>query len=438
MTTIPANIRPALEDYYRQKRAERFGASAPSPAQEADFINELTAASESVVPLPDGSEAVITGGQMWDEDAGSTTSSFGAAPDEGKKKGGLAFFGMMAVVVLLLFGGDIAGMVGSLFGSGGSEAQTGDDGTVVVEGEETPSPVFTPMALPTGLDDIVTSTGVRVPLVVPRTLEVTGAFTTTTFLVMPVDVEVADWPCPDQGQVVACWVYGTVVNYLIGVPDEPSTRSLMSRLQPGDKLYLRLSTERTLPFTVDWVREVPRQQVEVLRQNHFGLTLVLLHGEGDTRLVARASYVAEEDMIGVAAAPVPVATTAPEGPVISVGGAAATPAPIATSAPVAAVGQQIARLGVAVTWPGGSVTPLSYSTVHDKANLRLLVENTGDTMLDTATWQVQLDDGKEVMQGSVEAKQIPPGGKNTVTCSAQGGAGTWQVSVGSTSFIIER
>ena len=107
---------------------------------------------------------------------------------------------------MLMFGGDIVGIVGSVFG-GSSNV---DDG--VAEASSTPEALFTPVALPAGLDDLVTATGVRVPLVVPRTLEVTGAFTTTTFPILPVSVDVADWPCPQQDQPVVCWIHGTVVN----------------------------------------------------------------------------------------------------------------------------------------------------------------------------------------------------------------------------------
>jgi hypothetical protein len=423
LVEIPANLRPVLDNYYHRKRSERFGPAALSPEQELAFIQELLEASESVVPLPDGSEAVITGGPEWDDHERGTPPRV-STPSGRKNGNALAFGAVMIAAIGLMFGGDIAGWAGSI--TQGNDGQVeGEDG--VLSGSALrPDPVYTPMALPSGLDDIVTAMGVRVPLVVPRTLEISAAITSTTFPILPVAVAVADWPCPQQDQPVACWVHGTVVNYLVGLPSNAATEALMGELKAGDELRMRLSTEHSLSFTTEWVRNIPRQQVEVLRQNRFGLTLALLHGAGDSRRVAWARYGAGEDMTGAEAA-----TTA---------ASVSTPLETGSVAPGPADGNTVVvQLGTAVSLPGGRgrATPVAMGVANGQSRLRLLVENTGATALDTSLWRARLLTATEAVGGTIEASQIAPGELDTVVCSAPGDARRWEVTAGETVFVVE-
>jgi hypothetical protein len=454
LAEIPADVRPVLEAYYRRKLAERYGASAPGPEQEAAFVRELLAASGSVVPLMDGGEAVIAGDRAWDDEAAYET--VGSAPgDRDQTRNAGLFFLMVGLVVVLAFGRDIAGWVG--FGDGGG---SGDDG----EGA-TPTPtgaLFTPVALPSGLDDVVTATGVRVPLVVPRTLEV-GA---TTFAVLPVQVDVADWPCPRQEQAVACWVYGTVVNYLVGVPADQVSPALVQGLGPGDVLRLRLSSGRIIDFVVEGAQDVPRQNVEVLDQRRFGLTLVFLEdqilaegrapvegqvpaedqapawdqvpagGQNETRRVVWAAYDARQDLFG---AEIPVGDQAPVGDLIPAGGG--TPP---ASSPVAVGGgatptppRHTLALGQTATDGPARVTPVMTGVISGRSHLRLRVENDGETTLSTSGWSAQVrTPEKGVIEGTIEEKQILPGQIDFVSCTAED-AGAWEITTGAMVLAVE-
>jgi hypothetical protein len=453
LADIPADVRPVLEAYYRRKLAERFGASAPGPEQEAALVRELLAASGSVVPLMDGGEAVIAGDRAWDDEAAYET--VGAPGDRDQARNAGLFFLVVGLVVVLAFGQDIAGWVG--FGDGGG---SGDDG--LGEGA-TPTPTgapFTPVALPPGLDDVVTATGVRVPLVVPRTLEV-GA---TTFAVLPVRVDVADWPCPRQEQAVACWVYGTVVNYLVGIPADQVSPVLAQGLGPGEVLRLRLSSGRVIEFVVESAQDVPRQNVEVLNQRRFGLTLVFLEGQvvggqapdegqvpiegqDETRRVVWAAYDAGQDLFGAEVPigdiisvegqvpignPIPTGSRVPAGdgasPVPSSGavGGGATPAsPRHTLAP-----------GQTATVGNVRVTPVMAGVISGRSHLRLCLENGGETTLSTSGWSAQVRTEKGVVEGAIEEKQILPGQIDFVLCTAAG-AGAWEITAGATVLTVE-
>jgi hypothetical protein len=370
---IPPDIRAVLDDYYQEQRGTRFGAAEPSLEQELAFIDDLLAASENVVPLPGGNEAVISGGDQWAAEDGApalaTAGSTSAQPKSERSFGKLALF-MLAVVavVFLMYGKDI---ITKLRGRGNAEAAS-DESTA-----QASTPNSGGVQLPAAIDSIVASSEMRVPLVVPRTLELTLAAQQVmtdpmpaTFPIIPVEVEEADWPCqPPDDAPAACWVYGTVVNYLVALP--AAHQGVMEAMQPGDTIHLRLSSERVLPFDVEWVRVVPRQEVEVLRQNRFGLTLVLAQAAvddgADSRLVAWAPYRTTVDAEGdVASSP-----------------------SRQTDATVS--------LGATVDFNSLRLTPISTWQAGDQAFLMLNV--VPQQSVQTEDWQVSavLDTGEEVV-----------------------------------------
>jgi hypothetical protein len=439
LTAIPPDVRPVLEAYYRAKLAERFGASAPGPEQEAAFVREMLSSSENVVPLMDGREAVIGGGGAWDDEGYGQTEAASQGTNQ-KRNAGL-FFVMVVVVVIVGYGEKIAGWVGLRQGGVGQGAS--DDG---IAQELTPTPEITPLALPAGLDAVVSAMGIRVPLVVPRTLEISGAsIPTVTFPIMPVQVDVADWPCPRQSEPVACWVYGTVVNYLIGIPLEQVAPELARDLGPGDVLRLRLSTERVVSFIVEQTRDEPRQNVEVLGQRRFGLTLVFLNDaipvqggqalvpvvdQGETRRVVWAAYDAQQDLFGSAVL---------AGGEILAGGEM-TPTPAVGGGPT--LSRQELTLGQTATLPDARVTPLAAWTLAGESSLRLRVENIGQATLSTAQWSAQLHTREGVIVGTIEEKQILAGQIDFVLCTAGGtGAvlvqgGAWEISTGAVFLAV--
>ena len=92
---------------------------------------------------------------------------------------------------------------------------------------------------------------------------------------------------------VAVWLFGTVVNYGIGLP-----ASLVRNLQPGDRISLSTDTGATLSFVVTATRQgSSHETAEVLSQNRPGMTLFALPAvaEDDVALALAAYDVATEE-----------------------------------------------------------------------------------------------------------------------------------------------
>jgi hypothetical protein len=128
--------------------------------------------------------------------------------------------------------------------------------------------------------------------VVPRTLEIKGV----SFVVQPVQIQAGDWNLPLEDRAVS-WVYGTVINYVMGLEATEANKTLLASLKAGDELLLRMSTGQVYRFAYADVVRVAPQASEIFRQNRPGLTLVLLSDTAqETRIVIRATYIPESEL----------------------------------------------------------------------------------------------------------------------------------------------
>ena len=86
---------------------------------------------------------------------------------------------------------------------------------------------------------------------------------------------------------VAVWVFGTVLNYAIGLPE-----NLVTALQPGDRLRLTTDTGFALAFIVTQTeRRASHEAGDLLSQNRVGMTLFALPAlSADAVPVALAAY----------------------------------------------------------------------------------------------------------------------------------------------------
>ncbi|NLF65408.1 MAG: hypothetical protein GX579_12500, partial [Chloroflexi bacterium] len=76
---------------------------------------------------------------------------------------------------------------------------------------------------------------------------------------------------------VAVWLFGTVVNYGIGLPD-----GLVRNLQPGDRIRLSTDTGASLDFVVTETQQgASHETAAVLSQNRPGMTLFALPAAAD-------------------------------------------------------------------------------------------------------------------------------------------------------------
>jgi hypothetical protein len=113
--------------------------------------------------------------------------------------------------------------------------------------------------------------------------------------VIPVPLESGRWPVPVDSGDVATWVYGTVVNYVIGLPYTTTTESRLASLDPSARITLTLNTGTSLVFGAPQARRYAADNVEPLSQSQPGLTLVLLGSQEKAadRLVVQARYLPE-------------------------------------------------------------------------------------------------------------------------------------------------
>ena len=169
--------------------------------------------------------------------------------------------------------------------------QDDTSGIVDVEGE-TPTPFPSPGA---AQDDVIIagisgSTPISLPLTIPASLRVSGE----TFTVRPEPIgEDGVWDPELSEQNTALWVYGSLINYIIGLPDTRENRVLLEELGAGDEVLLRLGSGNPLAFSVTNREVVARNRTDIFAQNTPGITLILLRASGDERLVVQGDYIVD-------------------------------------------------------------------------------------------------------------------------------------------------
>ena len=290
---ITPEARKIFQAFYDQ-RIREAGAAMDDQAEletARDLLRSIV--TDGLTPTGDGGVSYIRRNAAdWTDPA--TTLAAQAAAGGSRETGRRGQTDVIRTVLIfmgvLIFGGWY------FFWSGGDGAETELDETAAVEPAEeaTASDLTTPVPTLEAelLSDIVDSAGVKTRLVVPRTLEIKGV----SFVVQPVKVTSGDWPLPFEERAVS-WVYGTVVNYVMGLAASPANKQLIAELKNGDELLLRMSTGPAYRFTVVGLVRVSPQSSESFRQNQPGMTLVLLGDEAqETRVVVQATYRPESEL----------------------------------------------------------------------------------------------------------------------------------------------
>ncbi len=208
----------------------------------------------------------------------------------------------------------------------------------------------------------------------------------TTFNLVPITVSDGRWRIAGAGADSAEWIYGTVINYVIGLYPNPETITLVEGLTENDPIVLKMSNGATLYFQVSGRQRVPADAVaNLFQQSRPGITLVVLGEGGAERLAITGLYDADR-----------------ESPTIGETGLARVGSP--------------AQLG---SW---RVTVLSGQLVSDPANptqafyyVNFTVEYLGADPVSADTFDVKLIDGVRVeyiidRAVSSNGAYAPPGG----------------------------
>jgi hypothetical protein len=291
-----------FDEFYQRRLAEAGGAR--DDFEELAVARDISQAvvSDGLTPTPDGGVSYVRrqGAMDWTDPA--TVQAAAQVSGNGRGRARMAATGRKAsanpkdmltgVAMIVVALAAVLYFIGpKVMGKGKTKVTATPETTVVVEAADA-----TPTPLPTLeselLADIVDASGVKTDLVVPRTLEIKGV----SFVVQPVKIQAGDWPLPDDERAVS-WVYGTVVNYVLGLEATPDNKALLASLRAGDELLLRMSTGPAYRFAfADAVRVAP-QASEVFRQTRPGLTLALLgEAEQASRVVIRAVYIPDSEL----------------------------------------------------------------------------------------------------------------------------------------------
>jgi hypothetical protein len=149
---------------------------------------------------------------------------------------------------------------------------------------------------------------------------------------------------------VAVWLFGTVLNYAIGIPD-----SMVRNLEPGDRITLSTDTGASLSFIVAETRQGANYEAgRVLSQNRLGLTLFSLpaSAEADVSFVLANYDITSEDGQGQ---------------------------------PVYGLDEQIALPGV------GTLTITAVAVSHDtNGDIRIVIDGMVNELLDNQTVMLSL------------------------------------------------
>ncbi len=92
----------------------------------------------------------------------------------------------------------------------------------------------------------------------------------------------------------AGWVYGTVVNYIMGLSSSSDNQALLESLTPGSQITLLLTSGAKYLFEFQSRNLVASTDRTIFIQNIPGITLVLLEAGGDERLVVNGRFLVNE------------------------------------------------------------------------------------------------------------------------------------------------
>jgi len=156
---------------------------------------------------------------------------------------------------------------------------------------------------------ILSALGGAIPLTqtAPSDIEIKGH----KFQVIPVEVAKGTWPYQREALRgdKAAWVFGTLINYVIGLDANPDNTSLLQSLNETDSINMVTLSGRMVVFRYSGRQWVTVDKTDVFRQLRPGLTLVLLGEKGDQRLVVSASYIAENEPTPPSSASAKIGTT---------------------------------------------------------------------------------------------------------------------------------
>lgn len=104
------------------------------------------------------------------------------------------------------------------------------------------------------------------------------------------------WIPATQNETTAAWAYGSIINYVFGMPNTAENRELLESLAIGDQIVLRTRGGSTNTFAFNSREILDSDNEDVYAQNAPGVTIVLIENDPEEqRLVVRGRYVVSEN-----------------------------------------------------------------------------------------------------------------------------------------------
>lgn len=150
------------------------------------------------------------------------------------------------------------------------------------------------MSPPTIPDNIpvVQESGAPIVTILPNQLNIAG----TLYPVVPVMPDQGRWPLPHEQHSIAVWLYGTVVNYVVGLPYASATESMLAGLTSADRIMLTFDNGSVLAFGTPQVQRIDTGDLSPMTQDKPGLTVMMLESDQASRLIVQARYLPEESI----------------------------------------------------------------------------------------------------------------------------------------------
>jgi len=301
LAEIPPEERATFEDFYQERLQLAIHAAngttgstldADPDQVEEELVEALmreadgrdSASGMGSVPTAEGEYELIppeTDPRLLAPSGRTKGAKTSSAPSSGQMTPGR----WAAVAVALLV--PLVWLIWSVAGKSPAEASAGT-GTPT-------TPITTTLALmptPTPLTDF--SGGSDVTVAYPASLEIAreDAAGPDVYRVMASASQLGGTWEPELQPGVAAWLNGSYINHVFCLP--PGARTTVEGLARGSLMMMRPASGAVRAYEVVRVRQVGRQEVEVLDQRRAGMTLILC-GEGQNeRTIVEAAYRPEQ------------------------------------------------------------------------------------------------------------------------------------------------
>ncbi len=208
--------------------------------------------------------------------------------EEVEKEG---FFAKRSNLLLAIVAGlsliTIGLLIGLLIRGGGDTVSDGDgDGTPTPFASDIESSLNSSAPLVVGGDG---ANQISVTVDIPTTLLIDGRM----FSVQAQKVGANQvWEPTIANEETAVWIYGTIINYVIGISDSEENRALLQRLTADDEILL--TTQGGFDYRFSQSETVNSAVPATFAQNMPGITLMLMGNAENEPLVVNGRYILSE------------------------------------------------------------------------------------------------------------------------------------------------